>query len=499
MNAAKYRLLGPALGVALLGGCAAGPDFIPPEAPAVAGYTATALPSHTAAAPVALGAAQRFAAEAPVNARWWERFGSPRLNVLIERALESSPTLGAAEATLRQTRHALEARAGATRLPQANAGLGAQRQQVNNAASGLAGGERLFNLYNANVSVSYSLDLSGGNRRALEALAAQADYQQFQLGGARLTLAANVITAAIVQAQLAGQIQASERILAAQEEQLGITRRRVALGAASQAEVLALQTQMEQTRAGIPPLRNKLEQTNHLLAVLVGQPPGFAAMPQFTLADFNLPTELPLSLPSELARKRPDIRAAEALLHAATARYGVAVSNFYPRITLSANAGSQALTTAGLFGSGSLVWGLAGQLTQPLFNGGLRAEARAAEAEIDAAAANYRQTVLQALRNVADVLRALDADAQALAAYAAADAAAQESLHLVQQQHALGAASYLQWLVAQQQAQQTRIGLVALQAQRLADTAALYQAMGGGWTPDERMPAAAPIRISASD
>ncbi len=499
MNATNYRLLGLALGVTLLGGCAAGPDFIPPEAPTVTNYTATELSERTAAAPVALGESQSFVANAPVNARWWEQFGSPKLDALIERALQSSPTLEAAEATLRQARDTLEARAGATRLPQANVGLGAQRQQVNNAASGLAGGERLFNLYNASVDVSYNLDLSGGNRRALEALAAQVDYQQFQLDGARLTLVANVITTAITQAQLAGQIEASERILAAQEEQLDITRRRVALGAASQTEVLALQTQVEQTRAGIPQLRNKLEQANHLLAVLVGQPPGLAAMSQFTLADFSLPTELPLSLPSELARKRPDIRAAEALLHAATARYGVAVSNFYPRITLSASAGSQALTTAGLFGSGSLVWGLAGQLTQPLFNGGLRAEARAAEAEIDAAAANYRQTVLQALRNVADALRALDHDAQALAAYAGADAAAQESLQLIEQQHALGAASYLQLLVAQQQAQQTRISLIASRAQRLADTATLYQAMGGGWSHGEAVSTPVTSRAAASD
>ncbi len=480
MNVTSSRLLGVAFGAVLLGGCAVGPDFVAPEAPTVAGYTATAISPRTAAAPVALGESQSFVADTPRNARWWEKFGSPRLDALIERALTSSPTLAAAEATLRQARYAVAARAGGTQLPQVNAGLGAQRQQVNNAASGLAGGERIFNLYNASVGVSYDLDLSGGNRRALEALAAQVDYQQFQLDGARLTLAANVVTTAIAQAQLAGQIEASERILAAQQEQLDLTRKRLALGAASRNDVLALQTQAEQTRAGMAPLRQRLEQTNHLLAVLLGQPPGREAMPPFSLDDFRLPTELPLSVPSELARRRPDIRASEALLHAATARYGVAVSNFYPRITLGASAGSQALTSAGLFGSGSLVWGLAGQLTQPLFNGGLRAEARAAEAEIDAAAANYRQTVLQALRNVADVLRALDHDAQALAAYAAADAAALASLRLVQQQHALGAASYLQLLIAQQQAQQTRISLIASQAQRLADTAALYQSMGGG-------------------
>jgi len=208
------------------------------------------------------------------------------------------------------------------------------------------------------------------------------------------------------------------------------------------------------------------------------------------LADFILPTELPLRVPSELARRRPDIQASEALLHAANAQYGAAVSKQYPRITLSADLGFQALTAASLFGSGSLVWGLAGQLAQPLFNGGLRAEARAAESGFDAAAANYRQTVLQALRNVADVLRALDNDAQTLAAQAAADASSQESLQLTRLQYAVGAVSYLQLLIAQQQAEQTTIALIAARAQRLADTVALYQSMGGGWSHDEAIVAA---------
>ncbi len=402
-----------------------------------------------------------------------------------EQALQSSPTLEAAKATLRHAQQTYEAQAGSTLYPQATGKLGVQRQHINNSPSGQEGGERTFDLYNASVGVSYNLDLFGGNRRALEALAAQADYQCYQFAGARLTLAANVATTVILQAQLAGQIRASEAILAGQEEQLTLTRHRLALGAASHNDVLALQVQVEQYRAGISPLRNRLEQTNHLLAVLIGRPPGSGAMPQFTLTDFTLPTELPLRIPSELTRQRPDIQASEALLHAANAQYGAVVSKQYPRITLSADLGFQALTAASLFGSGSLVWGLAGQLVQPLFNGGLRAEARASEAGFDAAAANYRQTVLQALRNVADVLRALDNDAQALAAQAAADTSAQESLQLMRQQHALGSASYLQLLVAQQQAQQTATALIAARAQRLADTVALYQSMGGGWSQDE--------------
>ena len=474
-----------ALCAGILAGCAVGPDFKRPEPPQVSGYTAMALPVQTASAPVSLGGAQRFVVGGVVPAAWWQELGSTRLNELIEQALKASPTLEAAMAALRQAQQTYEAQAGATLYPQATTKLGGQRLSANNSASGQEGGERTFNLYNAGVGVSYNLDLSGGNRRALEALAAQADYQRYQFEGARLTLAANVVTTVIIQAQLIAQIQASETILAAQEEQLDITRRRLALGASSPNDVLALRIQLEQTRAGIPPLRNKLELANHLLAVLIGRSPGSGVMPQFALADFKLPTELPLRVPSELARRRPDIQASEALLHAANAQYGATVSKQYPRITLSADLGLQALTTASLFGSGSLVWGLAGQLAQPLFNGGLRAEARAAESGFDAAAANYRQTVLQALRNVADVLRTLDNDAQTLVAQAAVDASAQESLQLMRQQYLLGAVSYLQLLIAQQQAQQTTINLIAARAQRLADTVALYQSMGGGWSHDE--------------
>jgi NodT family efflux transporter outer membrane factor (OMF) lipoprotein len=470
-----------ALAALALAGCAAGPDFRAPDAPAVAGYLATPLPARTAVADSALGGAQRFVPQAPVVAQWWRELGSAKLDALVAEALQASPTLEAAQATLRQARETFEARAGATRYPQASGGLGAQRQRSNGAALGQPGIDRSFELYNASVAVSYDLDLAGGNRRALEALAAQVDHQRFQFEAARLALAANVATAAIAQAQLAGQIEATAAIVAAQEEQVAITARRVALGAAARDEWLALRTQLEQTRAGLPALRNRLAQTEHLLAVLAGRAPGEAQAARFALADFSLPHDLPLRLPSELARRRPDIRASEALLHAASAQHGVAVAKRYPQLTLSATIGSQALTAAGLFGAGSLVWGAAGQLAQPLFKPGLQAEARAAEAAFEAAAANYRQTVLQALRSVADVLRALEHDAEALVAQAAADASAREALQSIGQRHALGAASYLQWLAAQQQAQQARLGLVAAQAQRLADTVALYQSMGGGW------------------
>ena len=483
-----YRLIAPrralwlALGTALLGGCTTvGPNFKTPAAPAVGAYTRQALPAGTASAPGSLGGAQSFVAGQAVATDWWTSFGSAPLDALVAQALQNSPSLAAAEATLRQAQQTYEAQAGSTLYPTVSGKLGASRNATNAASFGQnSNSQTIYNLYNAGVAVNYNFDLFGGNRRALEALAAQADYQGYQLAGARLTLAANVATTAFTQAQLGAQIEATEAILKAQQSQLDIARKRFELGAAARADVLTLQTQVEQTRATLPPLRNKLEQADHLLAVLVGKAPGAADIPRFQLADFKLPAQLPLVVPSELLRQRPDVQASTALLHAATAQYGVAVSNLYPQLNLSANLGTQALTTAALFGPGSIIWSLAGSLAQPLFNAGLKSGANAAEASLQAAGANYQQTVLQALRNVADALRALDNDAQTLQAQAAADASAQESLKLVNQQYMLGASSYLQLLTAQQQAQQTRIGLIAAQAQRLAASAALYQAMGGG-------------------
>jgi len=467
-----------------LASCAAGPDFKPPAAPQVTAYTAAPQPAHTASAPGAFGTQQSFVSAQPLAADWWTQFHSRKLDVLVVQALQHSPTIAAAQATLRQASETYTAQSGATLYPQVNATLGAQTLQNNSAAMGLPGGERRYDLYNAGVGVSYNLDLSGGNRRALEALAAQTDWRRYQLDAARLNLAGSVVATAVKQAQLAAQIDALEHILSAQQEQLHITRERERLGVGTAADVATLQTQMEQTRASLAPLRNSADQTAHLLAVLSGQPPGQAPgdaqTPRFTLPDFTLPADLPLSLPSQLARQRPDILVAEALLHTASAQIGVTVAKQYPQLTLSANTGSQALTAASLFGSGSLIWGLAGQLAQPLFKPGLKAEARAAEAGFDAAAANYRETVLQALRQVADALRALDHDAQALQAQSAANTSAQTSLQLIERQYALGTANGLQLLTAQQQAQQTRIGLIAAQAARLSDTALLYQALGGG-------------------
>lgn len=485
------------LAAGLVAGCAAGPDFQRPAAPDVSGYTAAPLPAQTASAPTLLGGAQRFEAGKGADAQWWRNLGSARLDALIDRALVASPTLASAKATLRQAQEVYSAQAGATLYPQVDAGVGAQRQRMNPAAMGLSGDAEEFNLYNAGIGVHYRLDLAGGNRRALEALAARTDYRRYKLDGARLALAGNIVTAAITRARLAGQIASTQAMTDAQSEQLDLTREGARIGQIAPDEVLALQTQVEQTRAGLPVLRKQLEQTEHLLAVLAGQPPGAEVVPAFTLDEFRLPADLPVLLPSELVRRRPDIQAAEALLHAATADCGVAVAKLYPQLDLSASLGSQALTTGALFGAGSAVWSVMTQLTQPLFNPGLPAEKRASLAALDAAAANYQSVVLDALRNVADALRALDHDAQALAAWAAADKAVQASVESIQSQYVMGAASYVQLLIVRQQAQQTRTNLIAAQAQRLVDSAALYQAMeGGAVSSDETDPGQANERTN---
>lgn len=464
----------------LLAGCAVGPNFKRPAAPSVSTYTVAAMPEQTVSAPITMGAAQHFSTATHVSEYWWRSLGSPQLNTLIAQAFQHSPTLAAAQATMRQAQETYAARAGSTLYPQVDANLSAQRQRLNPSTLGQVGDAREFSLYNANIGVHYQFDLVGGNRRALEVLAARTEYRQYELQAARLSLAGNIVTAAVTQARLAEQIQSTLTILSAQDEQLQITQARVRLGHAAADEVLTLQTQLEQTRASLPTLRKQLEQNQHLLAVLVGQAPGAGGLPTFTLANFTLPAELPLLLPSELVRRRPDIQVAEALLHAANADYGVAVARLYPQLNLSASLGSQALTTGALFGSSSVFWNVVGQLTQPLFNPGLPAEKRASLAAFDAAAANYQSVVLESLRNVADILRAIDNDAQVLAALAAADAASQSTLQSVQRQYKLGAVSYIQLLIAQQQMQQTRISLIAAQAQRLINSAALYQAMGGG-------------------
>lgn len=467
--------------VILLAGCAVGPDFQRPSPPDVYTYLAGSTPAETAATSAPMGDAQHVVEKGRIPDDWWTKLGSTRLNALINDALDGNPTLHAAEATLRQAREIYAARSGATLYPQVDVNLSAQRQRFNPAAMGQSDGAREFSLYNAGIGVRYTFDLAGGNRRALEALAARSDYQRFQLQGARLTLTANITTLAITQGALSMQMETLKKILGSQEAQLELTRKRIRLGQAEPDDESALQTQLEQTRAAMPLLRLQLQQNEHLLAVLAGRAPGAGNMPSFSLEDFILPPDLPMLVLSELVRARPDILGAEALMHAANAEYGVAVSRLYPQLNLSADIGSQALTTGALFGSGSAAWSLVSQLTQPLFNPGLPAEKRAALAAFDAAAANYQAVVLESLRNVADVLRAMENDSERLGALSAADAASQNLLNSMEHRYALGAAGYYDLLIAQEHSQQTRLALIDAQARRLINSVSFYQAMGGGF------------------
>ena len=469
--------------VLVLAGCAVGPDFKAPKAPDTNVYTAEALPGKTAAAPGLAGAAQRFAPGQDIPGEWWTLFHSETLDGLIRQALADSPTLAAAKARLREAQENRRAGLGAL-FPTVDATASASRQKLSGASFGQPDTDiSTFNLFNASVNVSYALDIFGGTRRALEALQSQIDYQQYQLEGAYLTLTSNIVTTAVQEASLRAQIIATQNILALQEKQLGVVESQFRLGGASRSDILAQQTQLAQTRATLPPLEKALAQTRHLLAVLTGRLPNeAAALPEFSLEEIELPEELPVSLPSSLVRQRPDIVASEALFHAACAQVGVATAYLYPQITLTGSYGFVATNVGDLFNSNSAVWSLGAGLLQPIFHGGtLTARRRAAIAAYEEAGAQYRSTVLQAFQNVADVLRALETDARTLKAQADAEAAASDTLDLTQKEFHLGAVSYLSLLNAQRQYQQSQIGLIQAQAARFADTAALFQALGGGW------------------
>ncbi len=468
---------------AAISGCAlVGPDYQAPAAPQAARYTEAPLAPQTASAAAAAGAAQRYAPGADIPADWWELFRSEALGKLVRMAIAGSPTLDAARAALVQAQENLKAEYSVL-YPGADLSAGAARQRVSGAASGQPNGHgSVYTLYNASVNVSYAIDVAGGARRGLEALLAQIDYQKLQLEAAYLALAGNVVTAAVQEASLRAQIRATGEVARTQEEILGVVERQFELGAVSRAEVLAQRAQLAQTRTALPPLEKALAQTRNALAALVGRFPAGAELPESELARMQLPQELPLSLPSELARQRPDIRAAAALLHRASAEIGVATAAQYPRLTLSAAYGSAAARPAELFGGPAAMWSLGAGLLQPVFHAGkLEAERRAAVAAYEQALAQYRQTVIGGLRNVADVLEALKGDADLLKAQAEAEASARESLALARAQFELGGTSYLALLNAERQAQQAQIGLVQAQAARYADTAALYQALGGGW------------------
>ena len=469
-----------------LTGCMVGPDFHPPASPRTNTYTGSPLPSKTVSTKAAGdgGKAQHFylVSGQDIPAAWWSLYHSDILNALICIGLANSPNLAAAQASLRQAEETFNAQIGTSLYPSVNAQLTGERQRQSSAGFGGDIPSSIFNTYNASVNVSYTLDFFGAARRQIESLGAQIDYQNFLLEASYLTLTSNIVTTAVTIASLKAQIQATQQIIQFEADQLAIVKKQFNLGGASGSDVYFQETQLAQTRASLPLLEQNLAQNLHALSVLVGALPNENKYPELTLNQLHLPKNLPVSLPSSLVRQRPDIRASEALLHAASAQVGVATANLYPQITLTGAYGYENQTIANIFTAQNIAWNYGASLLQPIFNGGaLRAKKRAAVAGLEQAAAQYHQTVLQAFQNVADTLRALQNDAKTLKAEKEAEIAARKTLTITQAQFKLGGVSFLPLLIAQRQYQQARINRIRAEAARYVDTAALFQALGGGW------------------
>jgi NodT family efflux transporter outer membrane factor (OMF) lipoprotein len=452
-------------------GCAVGPNFHRPDAPGDRSY----LPHPTSDTVVADGKKQQFAEGAPVAADWSRLLRCPPLDSIVSRALATSPALDAARATLRQNQNSLRAGYGVF-FPQINAQAGASRQ-LYNLAPGVLGGSSTFNLFTVSGNVSYALDIWGGQRRQVEVLGAAVDAQRYALAGVYVTLTSNVVDAVIAQAAYRDEVEATKLTIAILQLQVRIANAQATAGTVPYSTVLTLQSQLASTFATLPPLEEKIDQTADLLAALSGLTPAKWNQPPLALSDLKLPEELPLSLPSELVRQRADVLIAEAQLHAANAAIGVATAAMLPNLTLSADYGVNATSAA----AGDF-WSLAAGVTQPIFHGGaLYYQRKAAIDARDAAAAQYRQTVLGAFEQVADTLRGLSHDADALVAQTEAVETAERALHLIQANFVAGIATYLQVLVADDQFLQAKITYVQAVAQRLQDTVALYVALGGGW------------------
>jgi NodT family efflux transporter outer membrane factor (OMF) lipoprotein len=466
----------------LLTSCAVGPNFKTPATPQVNGYTPSPISMTSSATNVAGGEAQRFVAGQDIPGEWWTLFHSKPLNALIERSLTNNPDLKAAQAALTVARENLLAQKGSY-YPSVAGSFSAARQKTSGEVSPTPNpGALYFNLYTPQVSVSYVPDVFGLNRRTVESLKAQTEQARFALAATHITLSANVVAAAIQEASLREQVAATRQLVAINTNLLQILRNQFAKGYASRLDVAAQESQLAQVVATLPPLLKQLAQQRDLLAALSGGFPSQELAEKFELASLQLPEELPLSLPSQFVAQRPDVRQAEENLHAASAQVGIAVANRLPNITLTADAGTMALEAGQMFAGGAGFWMLAGNVTQPIFQGGaLLHKERAARAAYVQAAEQYRSTVITAFQNVADTLTALEQDADALNTAAAAAAAAKVTLDLTRRQLETGYASYTALLSAEQAYQQAVINLVQAQANRYADTAALFQALGGGW------------------
>ncbi|MGE4352336.1 MAG: efflux transporter outer membrane subunit [Bdellovibrionales bacterium] len=460
--------------LALLGGCAAGPDFKTPQSPDVQSYGPDGMPIKTATSATELGGEQRFKAGGDVPAAWWTLFESADLNHLIDVAVKANPSLDAARASLRAAQENAAAGYGGF-FPSIDGSATANRAKN-------SGSSKPYTLYNTSVSISYVPDVFGAQRREVESLEAAAEAQKFELEAAYLTLTSNVVTTAIEEASLREQVRATQDIIQAQKKNLELMKAQLEAGAITKAAYLAQASTVATSEAALPALEQNLASTRSLMSVLMGQFPSQGIPVNFSLSSLKLPQELPVSLPSKLVEQRPDIRAALANLKEANANVGIAMAAMLPQFSLTGSYGVSANRMSDMFSPTTALWGLAAGLTQPIFHGGeLLHKKRASEALFDQTAATYRSTVLEAFKDVADSLKALESDAQTLEAQLQAEQAAAQTLQLVEQQYKAGSVSYLELLNAQASYQQAKIALIKAKAARLSDTAALFQSLGGGW------------------
>lgn len=467
---------------ALLGGCAVGPDFKRPAVPEVGAYAPTSPLTPSGTTNIAGGEPQHFTIGRDIPGEWWTLFHSKPLNELIELSLSNNPSIKAAQAALTVARENVLAQRGSY-YPSVAGSFSAARQKTSELISPTPNsGALYFSLYTPQLSVSYVPDVFGLNRRTVESLNAQAEQARFALAATHITLSANVAAAAIQEAALRGQIEATRQLLDINSNMLQTLRKQYTAGYAGRLDVATQESQLAQVAATLPPLLKQLAQQRDLLAALSGRFPGQAAIEEFQLSSLQLPEELPLSLPAQIVAQRPDVRQAEETLHAASAEVGISIANRLPNITLSADAGAMALEASKIFANGAGFWTLAGSVTQPIFEGGaLLHKERAAKAAYTQAAEQYRGTVLTAFQNVADTLHALQQDANGLTAAGEARDAAKVALDLAQKQFQIGYSGYVPLLTAEQTYQQALLNLIQAQANRFADTAALFQALGGGW------------------
>jgi NodT family efflux transporter outer membrane factor (OMF) lipoprotein len=463
--------------------CVVGPNFKPPAPPAVSTYTAQPAQATVATPGVVGGAAQRFVTAADIPADWWTLFHSREMNALIAEALAHNPDLKAAQAALLVAHENTLGQRGAY-APKVTAGASITREKdpSGTLAPVPSNNAFLYTLITPQLSVSYTPDVFGLTKRTVESAAAQEQAARYQMIAVDITLSANVAAAVIQLASIQDQIDATNDLIGIDRQMLSLLQYQHSKGYAAGPDVAAQQAQLEQLEATLPPLLKQRDQQEHLIAVLTGRFPSQLQAQRFTLAQLALPSDLPLSLPSALVAQRPDVLQAQANMHAASAQIGVATANRLPNITLSGNAGSNALAIGQVFGPGTGFWNIGAALLAPIFDGGtLLHQQRGARAAYQQSAEQYRSTVLTAFQNVADTLSALEHDAEALKSTAAATDSAKTSLDLSRLRYKDGYDAYLAVLTAEQTYQQQRLSLVQAQAALFADTAALFQALGGGW------------------